>query len=458
MPLPRIAPEELVRLKSEISVQRLAEARGIKLKAQGKDLVGLCPFRPEKSASLHITPANNLWHCFGCDAGGTVIDWVMKAEGVSFRHAVAILREGAIPQGSFSGKLSKLATVPKLPSPVSASAEDKELMNQVVNYYHETLKRSPEGLSYLEKRGLNNSEMIDRFKIGYANRTLGLRLPDKNRQAGAAIRERLLKVGILRKTGHEHFSGAIVFPIFDDRGQVTEIYGRKTCHKLTPGLPYHMYLPGPHKGVFNFEALKASKDIILCEAIIDALTFWCAGFRNVTASYGVNGFTPDHLAAFKKYGVEKVYIAYDRDQAGDDSAKKLAETLIAEGFECFRILFPRNMDANAYALSTKPAQKALDLVFRNATWIGKGKRESVQVPEIQKTDGRTEEPKAATKEKSFQRGGLPPSAISSQLEEKPSGEPGKPETLPQAEEPPKDIFPLNKGISQNRVILHVKVF
>jgi len=215
-----------------------------------------------------------------------------------------------------------------------------------------------------------------------------------------------------------------VFPIFDETGDVSEVYGRKTCHKLTPGLPYHMYLPGPHKGVFNFEALKASKDIILCEAIIDALTFWCAGFRNVTASYGVNGFTPDHLAAFKKYGVERVFIAYDRDQAGDNAAKKLSETLIAEGFECFRILFPRNMDANDYACKTQPAAKALDLVFRNATWLGKGKRESVQLPEI------PEEPKAATKE-----------------------EPPKLETISQSSKEAKDIFhPARSGSHPEEVL------
>jgi len=397
MPLPRIAPDELELLKSDVSIQRLAEARGIKLQSHGKDLLGLCPFHNDTTPSLVISPEKNLWNCLGaCGTGGTVIDWVMKAEGVSFRHAVEILREGAIPQGPFSGKVTKTATIPKLPSPVSANAEDRELMNQVLNYYHETLKKSPEGLSYLEKRGLKNSEMIDYFKIGYSNRTLGLRLPESNRKEGAAIRRRLADLGLYRDTGREHFAGSIVFPIFDETGDVSEVYGRKTCHKLTPGLPYHMYLPGPHKGVFNFEALKASKDIILCEAIIDALTFWCAGFRNVTASYGVNGFTPDHLAAFKKFGVERVFIAYDRDQAGDNAAKKLSETLIAEGFECFRMLFPRNMDANDYALKTQPAQKALDLVFRNATWlgrpassskaeslqgIGKGKRESVQLPE-----------------------------------------------------------------------------
>jgi DNA primase catalytic core len=376
----RVSDAELERLKKEVSVQRLAEARGIKLQPHGKNLIGLCPFHDDKEPSLVITPEKNLWNCLGaCGTGGTAIDWVIKAEGVSFRHAVEILRDGMIPQEPLSGKITKKASVPKLPSPVSTTAEDRELMSQVVNYYHETLKKTPEGLSYLEKRGLNNSEMIEHFKIGYANRTIGLRLPESNRKEGAAIRERLQKIGIYRDTGREHFCGAVVFPIFDENGDISEIYGRKTCHKLTNGLPYHMYLPGPHKGVFNLAALQASKDIILCEAIIDALTFWCAGFRNVTTSYGINGFTPDHLAAFKKYGTQRVYIAYDRDAAGDAAANKLAEKLMAEGIECFRILFPKNMDANEYASKTQPAAKALDLVFRNAVWLGKGKNRAEPV-------------------------------------------------------------------------------
>ncbi|PKK88226.1 MAG: DNA primase [Candidatus Wallbacteria bacterium HGW-Wallbacteria-1] len=369
----RVSDAELERLKKEVSVQRLAEARGIKLHPHGKNLIGLCPFHDDKEPSLVITPEKNLFNCLGaCGTGGTVIDWVMKAEGVSFRHAVEILREGLIPQEPLSGKVTKKATVPKLPNPVSVTAEDRELMHQVVDYYHETLKKTPQGLSYLEKRGLNNSEMIEHFKIGYANRTIGLRLPEGNRKEGAAIRENLKKIGIYRDTGREHFCGAVVFPIFDENGDIVEIYGRKTCHKLTSGLPYHMYLPGPHKGVFNLAALQASKDIIICEAVIDALTFWCAGFRNVTASYGINGFTADHLAAFKRYNTQRVYIAYDRDAAGDAAANKLAEKLMAEDIECFRILFPKNMDANDYACKTQPAAKALDLVFRNAVWLGKG--------------------------------------------------------------------------------------
>jgi DNA primase len=91
--------------------------------------------------------------------------------------------------------------------------------------------------------------------------------------------------------------------------------------------------------------------VILCEALIDAMAFWVHGLRNVTASYGVNGFTADHLAAFRRHGIGRVLIAYDRDEAGNKAAAELAEALMAEGFECFRVLFPKGMDANEYALA-----------------------------------------------------------------------------------------------------------
>ena len=109
------------------------------------------------------------------------------------------------------------------------------------------------------------------------------------------------------------------------------MYGRKITPNLREGTPDHLYLPGAHAGVWNEEALAASKEIILCEALIDALTFWAAGFRNVTASYGVNGFTADHRAAFEKHGIERVYIAYDRDEAGDKAARELAAELMRDG-------------------------------------------------------------------------------------------------------------------------------
>ena len=119
-------------------------------------------------------------------------------------------------------------------------------------------------------------------------------------------------------------------------------------------------------------AAAATPEVILCEALIDALTFWCAGYRNVTASYGVEGFTADHLAAFKHRGIQRVLIAYDRDEAGERAAEKLAMQLTGGRSGCYRILFPKGMDANEYALKVGPAAKSLGVAIRSAQWLGKG--------------------------------------------------------------------------------------
>ena len=378
----RIPEDEVERLKREVSVQRLAEARGIKLHRHGADLLGLCPFHDDRNPSLVITPAKNLWHCLGaCNAGGTAIDWVMKANGISFRHAVELLREDYLPLAAVPIQPVKHGTVRKLPPPVARDADDRELLLQVVSYYNETLKQSPEAMKYLESRGLKSPEIIERFRLGFANRTLGYRLPAKNRAAGAEMRGRLQTLGILRESGHEHFNGSLVIPVFNPAGDVMEMYGRKITPNLREGTPNHLYLPGEHAGVWNEEALAVSKEIILCEALIDALTCWVAGYRNVTASYGVNGFTADHRAAFEKHGTERVYIAYDRDQAGEKAAAALAEELMQMGIECFRVLFPKEMDANAYALKVTPAAKSLGVLLNKAQWLGKGQRPESRVLE-----------------------------------------------------------------------------
>ncbi len=371
----RIPEAEVERLKREVSVERLALARGVKLKRHGADLLGLCPFHDDREPSLVISPKKNLWHCLGaCQAGGSVIDWVMRDRGVSFRHAVELLRSD-LPAAVAAAP----ATAPALPSPVVAEAEDAELLGQVVGYYHEALKESPEALAYLESRGLKHPEMIEHFRLGFANRTLGYRLPPKQVKAGKEMRGRLQKLGVLRKSGHEHFNGSIVFPVFDSTGQVAEMYGRKITPNLRKGTPLHLYLPGLHRGIFNPEALVASTEIILCESLIDALTFWCAGYRNVTSAYGIQGFTDEMLVAFGGHGTRRVLIAYDRDDAGEKAAGKLAEQLMGAGIDCYRIHFPRGMDANEYALKVTPASKSLGVAIRRAQWLGKGKAPEVKL-------------------------------------------------------------------------------
>ena len=369
----RIPDAELERLKAEVSVERLVEASGITLTKNGKDRVGKCPFHEDSEASLIVTPAKNLFHCFGCGAGGGPVDWVMRTQGISFRRAVEVLKTDLSLVAEPVTALVKHSSTCVLPSPVAFDADDQALLRQVVGFYAETLKASPEALDYLKARGIDHPEAIERFKLGYANRTLGYSLPIKAVKAGGEIRGRLAKVGLYRESGHEHFNGSVVIPVMDEAGNILEVYGRKILNNLRKGTPYHLYLPGPHRGVWNVEALKDSKEIILCEALIDALTFWCAGYRHVTAAYGVEGFTSDHLEAFQKHGTERVLIAYDRDDAGDRAAEKLAQKLMEHGISCFRIQFPKGMDANAYALKVTPAAKSLGLVIRSAVWMGNGK-------------------------------------------------------------------------------------
>jgi DNA primase len=398
----RFPEHEVERLKAEVSVERLAEARGIKLERRGADMVGLCPFHEDHNPSLIITPTKNLWHCLGCGEGGSVIDWVMKSKGVSLRHALELLRANhpslAAP-GPVVRSRGTTAAV-KLDAPFKLDADDQSALNQVVGYYHSTLKESPEALKYLQTRGLEHPEMIEHFRLGFSNRTLGYRLAESNRKEGAEIRGRLQRLGILRDSGHEHFTGSIVIPVIDLEGNVAEIYGRKIIDRLRAGTPMHTYLPGPHKGVWNEDALTVSKEIILCESLIDALTYWCADSRNVTASYGVNGFTEDHRQAFKKHGTKKVLIAYDRDEAGEKAARELANELISMGIDCYRVLFPKGMDANEYGCKVKPAEKSLGVLLNKVEWLGKGKQPSMIVPDsIEETASPVAEPSQAAKEK-----------------------------------------------------------
>lgn len=374
----RIPEAEIERIKREVSVERLIEASGVALRRVGKDLFGKCPFHsPDDTPSLSVTPAKNLWNCLGaCKKGGDVFAWVMKMKGVSFRHAYELLNADPALAAASSSVPVKQGTVRKLPAPVAPDADDQALLNQAIDYYRDVLKRTPAALAYMAKRGLIHPELIDHFKLGFADRTLGLRLPEKNRVAGAAMRARLAHLGILRESGHEHFNGSLVIPVMDEQGNVTEVYGRKITEGLRPGTPKHLYLPAENRtgarGVWNVQALAASTEVILCESLIDALSFWCAGYRNVTASYGTSGFTDDHLAAFKRYSTSRVLIAYDRDAAGDGAVPELAERLTAEGIDCYRIEFPKGMDANAYALKVQPAAKSLGVAIRKAVWLGQG--------------------------------------------------------------------------------------
>ena len=369
----RIPQSEIDRIKSEVNLLDWIRGQGVEVKKQGKDYALCCPFHDDKTPSCMISPSKNVYHCFGCDAAGSVIDWVMNTQSVSFPHAMELLRSGnpsslAVSHNSKDKTKVKRSQMTHLEPLCPSDADGQSALQSVVGFYHQNLLNNTEGMKYLEKRGLMHPELVKHFKLGLSNKTLMYRLPAKHTKAGMAIRETLKQVGVLRqKMGVEHFAGCLVVPVLDERGQVQEIYGRRISPKAEKN-NRHWYLPHAHRGVFNISAFNPSSEIILCESLVDALTFWVHGFKNVTCSYGTNGFTDEHLKALSDYSIEKIFIAYDNDEGGNKSATALAEKLQTElpQLQIYRVQFPEGVDANEYALKVKPAQQSLERLLRQA--------------------------------------------------------------------------------------------
>ena len=368
---------ELEEIKRRTDLAALIRSRGVVLTGgEAGNLIGRCPFHDDETPSFVVTPAKGLWRCMSsaCGATGNAIQFIMKKDGLSFRHAVELLRAPSAAAFTASPK-----TVRALPPPVALDADDKTLLRQVLDYYAERLNDEAAGAparAYLQKRGLGSPEAITAHRIGFADRTLGLRLPLKNRKDGAEIRTRLERLGVYRESGHEHFNGCVVFPLLDASGEILGLYGRKIIENQTPGLPKHLHLPGPRRGLWNPVAL-TSPEVILCEAVLDALSFWENDHRNVTTAYGVEGFSDEMLDAFVAAKVARVFLAFDRDEAGEIGAGKVGARLMARGIECRRVLFPHGQDANDYARKTSPANKALGVLLNAAAFMGKGKVSAV---------------------------------------------------------------------------------
>ncbi|MGH8959794.1 MAG: CHC2 zinc finger domain-containing protein [Jatrophihabitantaceae bacterium] len=187
----------------------LVEGVGVQLRRLGQDLIGRCPFHEDGTPSLVVSPGKNLWHCLGaCQSGGGPIDWVMTAQGVSFRHAVELLvRESpalstlaSSSPRSASGPV-KRSTAAKLEPLATPDADDRALLGRVIGFYAAALADSPQALGYLHRRKIAHPEALSTFRLGFANRTLGYRLPHARTKTGAELRNRLQALGICARPG-----------------------------------------------------------------------------------------------------------------------------------------------------------------------------------------------------------------------------------------------------------------
>ncbi|MBU4357627.1 MAG: toprim domain-containing protein [Proteobacteria bacterium] len=303
-----IEKERIETVKQSVDLVALVKSRGIDLKKNGKGYKGHCPFHEDnKSPSLSVTPDKNLWQCFGCNTGGDAIRFVELFDKVDFKEAVQIL----------SADIPKKKSPAKQPAPTPAlTVKDKKLLARVVAYYQHSFNEDPRGLEYLNNRGITDNQAIKDFAVGFVTGTLKEILPDDEE-----ITKALQKIGILNKKGNECFYNSVVFPLFDENGAIVSLYGRNISDDN--GVD-HLYLPGPRRGLINRQAAKRSSTIILAESIIDALTLYDQGFKNVIPSYGVNGLTDDHLLFFNSR-IKEVYISFDADEAGKEGAARVTE-------------------------------------------------------------------------------------------------------------------------------------
>ncbi len=276
-----------------------------------------------------------------------------------------------------------------LNKPFDNESSDNEVKQQVIDYYHNTLKNTPTILSALQKMGIDKSEAIDTFKLGFSDRTFGNLLPEKNRKEGMAKRGLLQRIGILKASGHELFRGSLVVPVIEN-GFVHQMYGHKVAKKLRPGTPIDTALYDSLPNLFNIKVVHTCEELILCSSILDALTFWCAGYKNVTCSDGV-GYLPNNIIElFNDSPVKRVLIAYAGTKKADAAGIKLAKQLTTLDIECYRIEFNKNRDANTYALNNLPSSDSLGEVIRKAVWLSGSKPPDKLATNTESTDKSSE--------------------------------------------------------------------
>lgn len=300
----------------------------VKIQKRGGYYMGLCPFHSERSPSFSVSPGKQIFHCFGCGAGGDVFSFIEQYENLSFSEALKLLADRAgvaLPAPSQTGEEKR--------------ARDRkmallEINKQAATYFYRQLflPSGKRALEYFLNRGLTPKD-ITRFGLGYSNKT-----PQDLYQflRAQGYGDDLLKdsglVLIESRGARDRFFNRVMFPIIDSNARVVGFGGRV----MGEGQP--KYINSPETPVFdksrnlyglNF-AKTARKDyMLLCEGYMDVIALQKAGFINSAASLGT-AFTPNHARLLSRY-VKKVVLTYDSDGAGVAAAKRAMPILKQEG-------------------------------------------------------------------------------------------------------------------------------
>ncbi len=345
-----VTKEAIEEVRRRCDLVQVVESRGVTLQRKGKNYVGLCPFHEDREPSLVVNREKQLWNCFGAcsgnggKSGGDVFAFVAKKDGVTFLEAMKKLGYEEPPRAR-GGRPGRDGS-PASPASNVSPAGRRHLLASVVGHYHKAFRERAEGQAYVKGRGLTDPEMLQAFEVGYVDGSLV-----KTFDAGGEIGRALLDAGLITASGRELFSGCVVFPLRLPEEGIVGLYGRHVQRDQ------HLYLPGPRRGLFHWQALKGSEHVVLTESVIDALTLYQAGIRNVSCVYGVAGFTADHEELLQRFRVKRVTLLLDGDDAGERATHVIGDRLRHLGVDVVVARLAGAKDANAL-LASRGAEAA----------------------------------------------------------------------------------------------------
>ncbi|MBN2410080.1 DNA primase [candidate division KSB1 bacterium] len=343
----KISPEKIedVRLASDI-VDIISGY--LSLQKKGKNYFGLCPFHKEKTPSFSVNPEQQIFHCFGCGAGGNVFTFIMRMEGLTFPESVRLLAKQA-------GII-----LPEEDQDVEQYREKEALFyvnNMAAGFYLDYLLKSPKAQKardYLEKRGIEQ-EQFKTFSIGFAPDGWDslLKYAEKN-----SIKPQVLeRAGLVIKKNdggfYDRFRGRITFAIHNISGQVVGFGARRIINDNSP-----KYINSPETDIYQKryvlyglfharENIRKENKVVIVEGYTDYISLYRRGVQNVAATSGTS-LTEDHARLLRRYTANAV-ILYDNDSAGAAAALRGAEILLENGLDVNICTLPQGQDPDEFA-------------------------------------------------------------------------------------------------------------
>lgn len=320
----------------------------VPLKKRGQNFWGCCPFHGEKTPSFAVNPAKNMFYCFGCHEGGDIFKFIMKIESCDFMEALKLL----------AGRYG--IPVPERQKTAVEIRREKhreriyETNATACRFYQACLLKTPYGkgaLAYLNGRGINQ-EIINSFSIGYALDSFTALLSNLGRHGYKG--EELLAAGLVaegRQQLYDKFRNRVMIPIKDPKGKIVG-FGGRVLDNSTP-----KYLNTAETEWFNkrrllfamdvaYKAIRASRQAIVVEGYMDAISLHAAGISNVVASMGT-AFATEQAKLLKRIADEVIF-CYDSDSAGRKASVRAVSIARTEGLKVRIAGVPEGKDPDEY--------------------------------------------------------------------------------------------------------------